>query len=75
MGDDVIMTSFNFFSQWTKSKPNECTNFDAVFTTAYCTCSNTIEFGDPRSKVKVTVVENASQNEEKIAKISYVNIS
>ena len=32
---------------------------------AYCTGLNPIKIGDPRSKVKVTVIENVSQNEEK----------
>ena len=43
---------------------------------ASCTESNPIEIGDPRSKVKVTMIENVSQNDEKkISKISIINIS
>ena len=42
---------------------------------AYVTGSNPIEAGDPRSKVNVSVIENVSQNNEKIAKISNVNMS
>ena len=32
---------------------------------AYCTGSNLIEIGDLGSKVKVTVTENVSENDEK----------
>ena len=32
---------------------------------AYCTGLNPIKIGDPRSKVKVTMIENVSKNDEK----------
>ena len=41
---------------------------------AYNTGSNPIEIGDLGSKVKVTVTENVSKIDEKIAKNSTINI-
>ena len=41
---------------------------------AYSTGSDPIEIGDLGFKVKVTVTENLSKNDEKIAKISTLNI-
>ena len=41
---------------------------------AYNTGSEPIEIGDLGSKVKVTVTENVSKNEKKIAKNSTINI-
>ena len=42
---------------------------------SYCTGSNPIEIGDLGSKVKVTVTENVSKNDEKkIAKNSIITI-
>ena len=46
-----------------KIQPNGCTNLDAV---ANCTGSDPIEIGDLGLKVKVTVTENVSKNDEKI---------
>ena len=51
-------------------------NLDVVFAKRFanCTGSDPIEIGDLESKVKVTVTENVSKIDEKIAKISTINI-